>query len=321
MKTSIVTQSSLDCFKTCRHKFNLRYIKGIVTKNKSTAIEFGSWVHLILEYYFKLIKAEQNFASESEDLEDMKDGLQSKCLSKIEELNLKTIDEAKVTGLILGYIEKWFMDDYKNLDIMCVEKEFKTDKIFSGVFFTGKIDGLVRNKETGKYYILEHKTASIVDSNYIQQKNIDLQTITYAICIQEMLDIKISGAIHDIIIKQNIRQKKNELDTDFCERLIDEVTNENFVRIVVEFDEEKLNENKKELAASCKDISSCESFYKNTCCCIGRYGACEYLPLCVSSKEDIEEINLVDSLKSLYEVRRIHEEISETTLNDESAEE
>jgi hypothetical protein len=162
-------------------------------------------------------------------------------------------------------------------------------------------------KSDGKYFILEHKTAAIVDDDYIAQKQIDSQTMTYSLFIQETMGIKVSGAIHDILTKQKIRIKKGETEEQFCQRLIDDVTDDNYNRIVVEFDESEMVDFSIELDRAVEDLVFCDKYYKCTGQCIGRYGACEYLPLC-RNKCDLH------GLESLYEQRKPYDEISNETL-------
>jgi hypothetical protein len=184
--------------------------------------------------------------------------------------------------------------------------------------FAGSIGagmGSVFNPSGRKYYILEHKTASTVDENYIAQKDIDSQTMSYAISIENELGIKISGVIHDLITKQKIRLKKGESEDDFCQRLINDVTEENFTRVMIEFEEGQLDEFKQELIQACDDLNQCHHFYKCTGSCIGRYGACEYLPLC--RKGGLQKLGgIFGSLRELFETASAHEEISEETLSD-----
>lgn len=299
----IITHSALECFKTCRRKFMHRYLKCIVPKQKSSSLEFGTAMHTALEKYFNNIKDAQmtQFGNSS------KENYINTICSDIDGFGLNKVDTAKLKGLIIGYITKYLDEDFEHFTVEQPEKEFKVNTLCKQATFVGKIDVLVQD-EFGKYYIIEHKTASIVDDAYIMQKEIDSQTMSYAVCIQELLGIKISGVVHDIIIKQKIKQKKSESEDEFCQRLIDDVSSDNFERIVVNLDEEKLKEFKEELIQSCVDLCNCNNYYKCTGNCLGRYGACEYMPLCIKGEDDNE-------VKELFEYSRAHSEISEDTLN------
>lgn len=294
----LITYSSLQCFQSCHQKYKLRYMDCIVPKEKSNALEFGSAMHIALEQYFKHVRTSQAFL----DLTGVCD-FRFDC----NKILTNKVEASKLAGLLAGYIRKWYSDDYSNHDIIEIEKEFKVRIV--GNDFVGKIDGLLRNKETGKYYILEHKTASVVDEAYVAQKDIDSQTLNYANAIQMDMGIEVSGAIHDIITKQKIRQKKGESEEDFCRRLEEDVTDDNFERIVVEFSPGQLEESLAELQSQMQELQECRRFHKCTGACLGRFGACEYLPICRSG-------GLIDSIKDKYETTRAHEEISESTLSE-----
>lgn len=306
----IITYSSLECFKQCRQKYFHRYMAGICPVIKSNALEFGSQMHLILQHLFESIEAQQlNGGAEYEPKESVIDRL----CQMVDIADMETIDRAKLKGLIIGYVNKWYESDCKEYEIIDVEREFsyEIDRFYHHRF-VGKVDGIVKRKSDGKYFILEHKTAAIVDEDYVAQKQIDSQTMTYACFIQETMGIKLSGAIHDILTKQKIRLKKSETEEEFCQRLIDDVTDDNFTRIVIEFDEQELAGFVIELEGAINDLCHCDSYYKCTGQCIGRYGACEYLPLC-RNKCDLS------GLEELYDVRKPHEEISNETLEGEQA--
>lgn len=304
----IVTHSSMECFCNCRRKYQLRYLDCIVPKVKSQALEFGSAMHAVLERYFKAIKAEQQFEGESTiDKESMKEDLQV----RVEGQDLNIVDTAKLLGLTLGYVNRWFETDVKEFEVVDVEREFRFDDFVDGVSLSGKVDGLVKRKDDGRYYILEHKTASVVDDSYVMQKDIDAQTMMYAICLQEILGINVSGVIHDILTKQKIRLKKGETEDDFCVRLIDDVCEDNFNRITIDFRDGTLEDFQKELEAKCEEISRCKTFYRCTGNCIGRYGACEYLTLCAS-----RATGSTTPIEDNYETRRAHEELSAETVDE-----
>lgn len=307
----IITHSSLECFKQCRQKFKFRYIEGICPVTKSNALEFGSQMHLILQHLFECVEAQQ---TKGDTEYDPKESVIDRLCQMVEIADMEAIDRAKLKGLIIGYVNKWYESDCQEYVIIDVEHEFSFQiphyKISYKPTFVGKVDGIVKRKSDGKYFILEHKTAAIIDDDYIAQKQIDSQTMTYACFIQETMGIKVSGAIHDIITKQKIRLKKGETEEQFCQRLIDDVTNDNFNRIVVEFDESEMIGFVSELDNAIEDVVFCDKYYKCTGQCIGRYGACEYLPLC-RNKCDLS------GLEGLYTQRKPHEEISNETLEGE----
>lgn len=309
----IITHSSLECFKQCRQKYFHRYMAGIYPVQKSSAMEFGSQMHLILQHLFECIESQQTQnVTEYEPKQSVIDRL----CQMIDIAEMPATDRAMLKGLIIGYVNKYYDSDCQEYEIVDVEHEFRFNlqnynKPYEAIF-VGKVDGIVKCKENGKYYILEHKTAATVDENYLTQKQIDSQTMTYALFIEKTMDINVSGAIHDIITKQKIRLKKGESDEQFCQRLIDNVDDSNFCRITIDFNNGELTDFSLELDSACEDLVFCDKYYKCTGQCIGRYGACEYLPLC-RNKCDLS------GLEELYDVRKPHEEISNETLEGEQS--
>ena len=305
----IVTHSALECFKSCRCKYKLRYMQCIVPRKQSDALTFGSATHEILEHYFTMLKSRVTDENRNDfdpfEYESFIDSI-SLLIHDIDSLN--DIDKAKLRGLAIGYVNKWLKHDWEEYEVIDIEKEFNID-ISQNIKFAGKIDGILKRISDGAYYILEHKTASAVDSSYVDQKAIDSQTLTYAIAIRDALGINVSGAIHDILIKQKIRIKNGESESAFRDRLVSSVTDDNFERIIIDFSPGRIEEFENELKISCEDLYGCRSYYKCTGSCIGRYGACEYLPLCTGSD--------VQTLAELYEEKRAHCEISESTLTEE----
>lgn len=298
----ILTYTSLETFKQCRQKYFHRYMSGIVPIIKSDALLFGSAMHEALQALFETIESDQQGSGAHED----KHSLSVRLQAMINAMNMPAIERAKLKGLIIGYINKWYESDCNDYEVIDVEHEF-FNKIDSKACITGKVDGILKRKSDEKYFILEHKTASIVDEDYIAQKQIDTQTMMYAAFVERTMNFEVSGAIHDIITKQKIRLKKGETEDEFCDRLIADVSDENFNRIVVEFDRNELFDFEIEMNHAIDDVVYCDSYYKCTGACIGRYGACEYLPLC-KNKCDLS------GLESLYEKKKPFEEISDETL-------
>ena len=307
----MITHSSLECFKQCRRKYKLRYIDEIVTKTKSNALEFGSAMHRVLEEYFRrmaVIKADCHAEFYAKTV--LKDYIEEfiNKLSVDQAYNLEDEDWQKLFALSSGYITKWMKEDLQ-FELYGCEVEFENPFLIEGASFSGKIDAVVQNTIDGRYYIIEHKTASIVDDAYISQKVIDSQTLSYALGVKQTLGIQVSGVIDDIITKPKIRQKKGESKEEFYNRIYNDVNDDNFNRIVIPIEQEDLEAFDNELRRACFDLLTSfneggDAFYKCTGSCIGRYGACEYLPLC-KSKGKCEDYN------ELYENRVAHEELSD----------
>ena len=133
-----------------------------------------------------------------------------------------------------------------------------------------------------------------------------LETLGASKMRREMVPVgKICNAAVNYVLGATL---KGESEEEFCARLIADVSDDNFNRIIVEFDKQELSDFSLELSHAIDDVTHCDSYYKCTGACLGRYGACEYLPLC-RNKCDLHGV------ESLYEQKqKVFEEISDETL-------
>lgn len=192
----ITTYSMWQLFKNCRKKYKERYENEIVPFGQLDHNLFlGSVIHNALETWYKTGDA------------------------------LKTIDEIPddqllAKAMMVSYIEKYKSEPF---EVIFVEKQFQGDIINpktghkSNTFeLWGKVDVVVKQK--GLYYIMEHKTASNVNANYLDKLWTDFQTILYSDYIEKTTGLKISGIIYNILGKSGIIQGKGETEEEYKER-------------------------------------------------------------------------------------------------------
>ncbi len=96
-----------------------------------------------------------------------------------------------------GYANRFPGEDF---EVVALEKTFEGNIInpatgASSRSFTlaGKVDGIVR--QDGKYFLLEHKTASQIDSGYLERLWTDFQIHLYAWYVEKALGWRISGTV------------------------------------------------------------------------------------------------------------------------------
>jgi len=78
---------------------------------------------------------------------------------------------------------------------------------------SGKVDGIVRMGD--EYYLLEHKTASLIDSSYLERLWTDFQITLYAWYVRETLGIPVVGIIYNMLSKAKLQQGKGETEAEF----------------------------------------------------------------------------------------------------------
>lgn len=325
---NIITYSMISTFLGCRRKYQYRYVRGFTPIEKSDSLEFGSAIHAILEILF--LNQKSGAKSTPDYYADL---IRSDC--RIRGLSDELTEKA--AALMKRYAEHYSSDD-KLFEVVDVEHEFeqpltnpKSNYSSRHYRFCGKVDGIVRSRNDGKLYILEHKTASIVDDAYIQKIRFDTQISLYAAAITKELGEPVAGSIYDILIKPAIRKKVEETEDEFelrkaellaksktgktsAKRQLGEtieefgrrceeaVTDTNFRREIVLFDSGQVDEMLEELWAIAADIRTCKVFYKCTGNC-SKFGICPFMTACRAGGK-------IEQFPELYTQSAPHEELS-----------
>lgn len=332
---TLLSHTMMETFQCCRKQFEYIYRRGITPAVTSDSLMLGGFIHGALELWFKTIKRHQEDKN-SNWIEKR----QEFSWAFNEMLDFETLlseeDKLKAVALIDGYIDM-YSDDLENFTIVGVECEFAQPlmspdgKEESKTFcLGGKIDCLVRDNEDGSLYILEHKTARSVNEGYIGRVSIDAQTALYAMAVESALREPVHGVIYDVLVKPQLKMSKGETDEEyearkaasktgrikrkeaesndeFLIRLKANMTDENFVRVYVSFDDERREELSEEIWAIASDIENCRCFYKCTGNCL-KYGVCPFMSIC---KAHGEISNLTPEQMAQYKVgSSIHPELS-----------
>ena len=116
---------------------------------------------------------------------------------------------AKARALMVGYDARWY-ESYRAYDVIAVESEFAFPLVnpeTSGTSRTfieaGKIDGILRKRDTGRYLVLEHKTTSEdiePGSNYWLRLDMDTQCSKYVLALRAM-NLETGNLLYDVIHK------------------------------------------------------------------------------------------------------------------------
>lgn len=123
--------SKVNSYITCPYSHYLRYVEKWYPKQKSRALSVGSAIHECCEAFRK---------------------------GKIDEFNFNITDEID--------LKKW-LEYYKKYSRIITDYEFVfIEKTFKCKGFIGILDGLVRNKRTGKLWIYEMKTFSQMPNEF-----------------------------------------------------------------------------------------------------------------------------------------------------------
>lgn len=192
----IIHNSGIKSFKECRRKWDLRNKYQPIKINDNLFL--GSGVHYALEKYY----------ADDVDLVDAFLEWFNDKLSELEiwESQMDMLEEKKQLGIgMLKHYRKFA----ENNDADYFEKVVDTEIDFeipvknlkgnaTQCKYAGTVDGLVID-QYGLYWILEHKTASRIDTTHLP---LDEQVVRYMWAMQEKLGVEIAGVIYNILLKK-----------------------------------------------------------------------------------------------------------------------
>jgi len=328
-----VTCSSLKTFKLCRKDYHLRFVRGLQPLEESEAQYLGSVIHGCLEKWHGRGDADKDTVVAA-----IFDYIDASFPGRDQDERQKR-DWHLARAMITAYIETYPFEDF---DVVTVEKQFRcpvinpdTGAASRTFYMRGKVDALVvRN---GEYFLLEHKTAAVIDKGYIEKLPLDFQITLYAHYLEQFMSIRISGVIYNIIGKSLIKQGKGETEEEFEQRRADLIaksktgkssakrklpeSDEDFAARLAEkylepgmFHREMLyipRSQYETLTAEIWELSQqlliarrTNRWYMNTDVCFLYNRPCRFFPVCVSG----DNPNVIDNR---YRVGQIHPELDE----------
>lgn len=205
---SVLTYSALDTFRNCPRRYKLRYEEGLRSRDKAESLSFGGVIHGALESWYKAADDPHRLWT----VLDFIDG----------EYPLRAADPQQkaswhlARAMFTGYAARYPTEDFTVVEI---EKEFlgeirnpDTGRASQTFVMAGKVDGIVRF--TDGLYLLEHKTASSLDANYLDKLWTDTQIALYCHYLRE-LGYPIVGVLYNVLLKTRLAQKAGETEDEF----------------------------------------------------------------------------------------------------------
>jgi hypothetical protein len=321
----VLTYSALNTFRNCPRKYKHRYLDCLRPRDKPDTLSFGGIIHGAIELWYRsaLWDAIEVYLEH--------------------EFPLRLEDESQKAAwhlahaMLVGYVDCYGVDDFEivELELPFTGEIRNPDTGRSSQTFTiaGKVDAIVRRPDG--MYLLEHKTASTIDGNYLDKLWTDTQIALYCHYLRQ-LDYPIVGVIYNVLAKSRLKQRggetvaeyearraelaaKNksgkstaqrqlpETDGEFEARLAEWYARpEAFHRELIYLDEERLamlQEEVWEITQQYLDARRRGKWLLNTSNCFSYQRPCEYLPFCQSGFNP----NVVDNL---YEIVPPHEELA-----------
>lgn len=349
MNKTIQTYSRGQAYLNCQMKEYWRNVCNLVPNTRSEAFTFGDLAHQCLERHHGLY----TFA-----WTDIQDLIKHLCVcpdpSNDELVRTYKIREAKAIGMMYGYVAHYPAILKESFHAESLEEVFSgklinpaTGHASKKITFSGKIDGLVQ-KPDGSYWILEHKTCSRLDEDYIISLWSKIQTQIYAYYIEQARGITIRGTIYNLLQKCGLKHKQGETEEefrirysglckknasgkssatrkipedydDYTERCIKWHTPDKYHREEVMFDlrlRERMLEYIHQIGQMMLRSARTGVYVANEDCC-GRYGAkhpCEYLKLCQAG------LNWQNEAIDYYHEEKPNSELRETKAIEQDTE-
>jgi len=206
----------------------------------------------------------------------------------------------------------------------------------------GRVDGIVRIGD--EHYLLEHKTASQVDADYLERLWTDFQIVLYSRYVEQTLGVRIAGVLYNILVKARLQQGRGETEAEYearraaliaksktgktsAKRKLPESDDTFQDRLAVKYAEpgmfhremlyisrdrfETLQAELWELTQAFLDARRRGVFYQNTAFCFHYRRPCAYFPLCRSGGSP----NVIDNI---YRKVPPHEELRDEASVEEA---
>jgi len=204
----VSTYSMWSLFRNCRKAVDWRYLQQLVPLQRDRNLHFGSLIHECLQSWHA-----------QRDLAEVLDLIDRRCINRTQDEDQRR-DWHLATAMMKGYAAKYPAEEF---EVIALEKAFEgpivnpaTGAASRSFKLAGKADGIIRIG--GEYFILEHKTASQVDADYLEKLWTDFQITIYAHYIEQAMGIPITGILYNVLVKAKLQQSKGETEEEFQAR-------------------------------------------------------------------------------------------------------
>lgn len=278
-----LSSSMIDCYYTCKRKFNYRYNNGLIPLIEKDSLYLGSLVHSAMSVLYKT-------KSYSEAVTHITQTIDNIDVSLMNVTQMEEIEHMEIVAkcFLLAYCEV-FGEEILGCIVLESEQRHRKKVGRKGSYFCyfEYTPDLVISYE-GKIKIIDFKTASRIDGQYLDKFDISYQTKSYYSYLADLYEV--DSMEYRILKKPGIRRKQSESKEQFYERLKDnfKVNLEDTIVVkTIRFDKQLNNYHKKELLMTKKDIThgiKSRIYPMNTSAC-STIGRCQYFDLCHRGKE------------------------------------
>jgi len=208
---SILTFSALDTFRCCPRKYKLRFLDCLQPRERPETLAFGSAVHEALQLWYTL-------PADAQRLMKVLELLDAKFAARQSDVEAKRQWQL-ARAIMTGYAARYAQEEF---EVVAVEKEFEaeirnpdTGRSSQTFSVAGKVDGIVRIGR--ELYLLEHKTAGTLDSNYLDKLWTDTQIALYSFYLRQ-IGFPVVGVVYNVLLKARLQQRTGETDEEYRAR-------------------------------------------------------------------------------------------------------
>ena len=207
-KPKEMTYSRISTFLNCPMLEWWRYgVKGVGIEPVTPIIPFieGSFIHYALHHWYKSkrmqrVNLQKRIEKVIADLKESEGGLTPEL---DDDLHIRL---TAMTGAALSY-KQHYHADLEKYEVVYNEEPFQFE--FGNFLFRGKIDLLVRDKETDKLELWEHKSAGSIPKDAYAMLPLDLQDFIYCMAVKALTKELPDFKRRNWILKSKLRRKKD----------------------------------------------------------------------------------------------------------------
>jgi hypothetical protein len=206
--TTTTTYSMWSLFRNCRKACEWRYIHELVPLEQDHNLAFGTVIHQCLEVWHG-----------TGNLEAVLDRIDRTYPNRNQD-DAQKRDWHLAVAMMKGYASCYATEEF---DVVSLERTFDgkiinpaTGASSRSFVLAGRVDGIVRTGD--EHYLLEHKTASQVDADYLERLWTDFQIVLYSRYVEQALGIRIAGVLYNILVKARLQQGRGETEAEYQAR-------------------------------------------------------------------------------------------------------
>ena len=199
------TYSMWSLFRNCRKAADWRYVQHVVPNERDGNLHYGSLIHDCLEAWHRY-----------RNLDHVLGLIDRSCPNRNGDDSQRR-DWHLATAMMRGYAARYPEEEFEVVEL---EKVFQgpivnpeTGAASRSFVLSGKVDGIVRIGN--EYFVLEHKTASLLDSSYLERLWTDFQITLYAYYVEQTLGLPITGILYNVLVKAKLQQSAGETEEEF----------------------------------------------------------------------------------------------------------